>query len=261
VPFVGSGMSTPSGLPTWSDLLRNVRKFTACDPAELERLLETFRFEEAADLIASSTNPRLLSERVEHDLRIKDPSEICGAVRLLPGLFPNLVITTNLDDVLEYLYRVNDRPFDHVLAGHELAQYRSLKSPSDRFLLKLHGDRKRLTTRVLLSVEYNATYAPGSPIREELALLYRLNSLLFVGCSLGSDRTVRLIEEVAGSDERMPKHFCFLALPINDASRVARENFLTRHGVYPIWYSSPHDESVTALLDGLFTTSSEDVRR
>jgi hypothetical protein len=28
VPFVGSGMSVPSGLPTWSDLLRRLRGFT-----------------------------------------------------------------------------------------------------------------------------------------------------------------------------------------------------------------------------------------
>jgi hypothetical protein len=261
VPFVGSGMSAPSGLPTWSDLLRRVRGFTACDPAELERLLRSSQFEEAADLISSATNPRLLAERVEHDLRIDDPSVIYGGVRLLSGLFPNLVITTNLDDVLEHLYRLNNQPFDYVLAGGELAQYRSLKSPTSRFLLKLHGDSRRATSRVLLSTEYNTTYAAGSQIREEIALLYRLNNLLFVGCSLGSDRTVRLVEEVAGSDAGMPKHFCFLALPGDDATRIARENFLTRRGIYPIWYSSPHDESVTALLDGLFTASAGDVRR
>ena len=223
--------------------------------AELERLLESYQFEEAADLVASATNLRLLSERVEHDLRIDDPSLISGAVRLLPALFPNLVITTNLDDVLEHLYASCNRPFASVLAGGELAQYRSFKSPNTRFLLKLHGDCRRPAGRVLLSSEYNATYAPNSTVREELTLLYRLNNLLFLGCSLGSDRTVRLIEEVAGSDASMPKHDRFLALPNDDTTRIERENFLTERGIYPIWYSLSHDESLTALLDGLLAAA------
>jgi hypothetical protein len=251
VPFVGSGMSVPSGLPTWSDLLRRVREFTPCDPAEVERLLELSLFEEAADLLASGTNPRLLAERIEHDLRIDEPNVIGGPVMLLPALFPRLVITTNLDDVLEHMYRSCEKPFSHVLAGRELARYRSLKSTSLGFLLKLHGDCRQADGRVLLSSEYDVTYAAGSMVREEISLLYRLNSLLFLGCSLGADRTVRLIEEVAGSDPSMPKHYCFLPIPDGDAIRIERENFLTQRGIYPIWYSLPHDESVTALLDGL----------
>jgi hypothetical protein len=256
VPFVGSGMSVPSGLPTWSDLLRRISQFAQCDRAALERLLESYLFEEAADLLASGTNPRLLTERVEHDLRMDDPAALNGPVRLLPALFPNLVITTNLDDVLEHAYRLCEQPFAHILAGTGLAQYRSIKSNSLRFLLKLHGDCRQPAGRVLLSDEYNSTYADGSTIRDEIALLYRMNNLLFLGCSLGADRTVRLIEEVAGSDPNMPKHYCFLPMPDSDAARIERENFLTKRGIYPIWYPLPHDDSNTALLDGLLSTGS-----
>ncbi|MEQ1933989.1 MAG: SIR2 family protein [Fimbriimonadaceae bacterium] len=261
VPFVGSGMSAPSGLPTWSDLLRRISKFTNCDSATLEQHLGSFQFEEAADLLAASTNPRLLTERVEHDLRVDDSAKVSGPVRLLPALFPNLVITTNLDDVLEHAYRSCERPFAQVLAGGGLAQYRSIKSSSVRLLLKLHGDCRQTSGRVLLSSEYDTTYARGSMIREEITLLYRTHNLLFVGCSLGADRTVRLIEEVAGSDQSMPKHYCFLPMPNNDITRVERENFLTQRGIYPIWYHLPHDESNTALLDGLLSAGSGTVLR
>jgi SIR2-like domain len=251
VPFVGSGLSVPSGLPTWSDLLRKIGAFTRSDRASLERLLNAFLFEEAADLLASGTNPRLLTERVEHDLRIDDPSTVSGPVRLLPALFPNLVVTTNLDDVLEQAYRTCERSFAHILAGGDLARYRSVKSAGVGCLLKLHGDCRQAAGRVLLSSEYDATYSAGSVIREEITLLYRMNNLLFLGCSLGADRTVRLIEEVAAADPSMPKHYCLLCLPEDDAVRIDRENFLTQRGIYPIWYRLPHDESVTALLDGL----------
>lgn len=256
VPFVGSGMSVPSRLPTWSELLRRISQFTNCNTAALEQLLESCQFEEAADLLAAATNARLLTERVEHDLRVDDEATVSGPVRLLPALFPNLVVTTNLDDVLEHVYRSCERPFAHALAGGGLAQYRSIKSASLRFLLKLHGDCRQPSSRVLLSSEYDETYGRGSMIREEITLLYRTNNLLFLGCSLGADRTVRLIEEVAASDPSMPKHYCFLPIPDGDVTRIERENFLTQRGIYPIWYHLPHDESNAALLDGLLSTGS-----
>jgi hypothetical protein len=251
VPFVGSGMSVASGLPTWADFLRSVRTYTKVEPPELEDLLACYRYEEAADLLASKTNARLFAERVEHDLRIDDVRRIAGAVRLLPAIFRGLVITTNLDNVLEKSYESCAIPFVHILSGTEIAQYRTLKSANSSFALKLHGDCKRTTGRVLLSSEYRKAYAKSSTVRNELALLYRTNNLLFMGCSLGPDRTVDLIREAASQDDSMPKHYCFSHRPADEAMRLEREIFLTQRGVYPIWYDLPHDECVTALLDGL----------
>lgn len=251
LPLVGSGMSVPSGLPTWSDLLRAIRPFTTVDAVSLEALLSTSAFEEAADLLAGGTNSNLLNERVEHELRLEDSTVIDGAVRLLPALFPSLVITTNLDDVLERYYGNCSGRFDEVLAGRDIARYRNAKSPTRRFLLKLHGDCRRPESRVLHTHEYAAAYATGGVVREELALLYRTNSILFMGCSLGPDRTVQLIAEIATSDKGMPKHYAFLPLPSGSEARVARELFLSQRGIYPIWYDGPHDECLLALLAGL----------
>lgn len=251
VPLVGSGMSVPSGLPTWSDLLRAIRAFTNTDPAVLEELLVAAAFEEAADLIACATNSNLLNERVEHELRVDDSGVIGGAVRLLPAVFPDLVITTNLDNVLELRYRHCGTEFNEVLPGQEIARYRGLNTPVQRLLLKLHGDCRRAETWVLRTGEYEAAYTPGSIVCEELTLLYRTNRLLFLGCSLGPDRTVRLIAEVAKGDKSMPKHFALLPLPNSNRARVDRENFLSERRIFPIWYDGPHDESILALLAGL----------
>lgn len=253
VPFVGSGMSVPSGLPTWSNLLRKINEFTKVAPQDLEELLSTSLFEEAADLLAGGTNARLLDERIEHDLRIEDPSYIDGSVRLLPAVFSHLVITTNLDDVLEHVYGSTGTNFKYVLAGKELARYRAVKDAHQRFLLKLHGDCRRADSRVLLSAEYDAAYSRGNSTREELELLYRSNNLLFLGCSLGFDRTLRLVEEVGEADPGMPKHYAFVSLPEDDESRMDREQYLTGLGIYPIWYQWDHDESIQALLAGLIT--------
>ena len=251
VPFVGSGMSVPSGLPTWSDFLIKISEFTLYSVSDLQELLCSSSFEEVADLLASGTNPRLLAERIEHDLRIDDPRDIDGPIGLLPRLFPNLVITTNLDDVLECLYRLCNSTFGHVVSGARIADYRQIMGPMENILLKLHGDCRRQEGRVLLSTEYEASYAPGNVVHDELILIYQQNSLLFLGCSLGPDRSVRLIESVANMDRHMPKHYAFLAKPRTDADRIGREHFLTERGIYPIWYDLPHDDSIAALLDGL----------
>ncbi len=251
IPLVGSGMSVTSGLPTWAQFLVRTGQYAQCDPSELDQLVSSSAFEEAADLLADHMPQALFAERVEHNLRIDNVDSLGGSVCLLPNLFPNLVVTINLDNVLENLYYWYEIPFAHTLSGRDIARYRQLKNPKGRFLIKLHGDCNDQQGRVLLSREYDEAYAEDSSIREEIALLYRNNSVLFLGCSLGPDRIVRLVHEIAGEDLNMPKHFAFLENPVNDDHRLARESFLTERGIFPIWYELPHDESITALLDGL----------
>lgn len=258
VPLIGSGMSVPSGLPTWSELLRNIRRYAKVNADELEDLIRAAAFEEAADLIASGSNSNLLNERVEHELRIDSEDRVYGAVRLLPAIFSEVVITTNLDNVLERRYKDCATSFGEILCGPNIAQYRKLRGPGDRILLKLHGDSRLPEGRVLFKEEYEAAYASGCGIREELILLFQTHHLLFLGCSLGPDRTVGLVSEVAQSDQNMPKHFAFLALPKNDDDRLERELFLTERGIYPIWYDGDHDLSIGVLLAGLLGASAND---
>ena len=252
VPLVGSGMSVPSGLPTWANLLTQIGGFAQCDLSRLDQLILDYAFEEAADLLANTMARRLMVERVQHSLRMNDPKAINGPVYLLPDLFPNLAITTNLDNVLEHVYRACDVPFEYILSGTGLVGYREIKSSAERFLLKLHGDLQKPTEWVLSTEEYETAYAPQSTLRTELSLVYQNNRLLFLGCSLGIDRTVGLIREVSQSDASMPTHYAFLTRPDDDTDRRDKENSLAQAGIAPIWYDLPHDDAIAALLDGLY---------
>ena len=194
---------------------------------------------------------RLFDERIEHDLRIDDPENICGAVIFLPGLFDKLVLTTNLDDLVERMYERRGKQFSHILAGHKIGEYRKVKATSERVLLKFHGDCRARDGRVLGKTEYEEAYANGSPVREELTTIYRTHSLLFLGCSLGPDRTIGLLAEVAKLDLGMPKHYAFLQQPNNDSVLQKRERFLTDRGIFPIWYPGDHDESIQAFFVGM----------
>lgn len=251
IPLVGSGMSMPTGLSPWSGFLRAIRQHSSMPEKDLEDLLAQWAYEEAAERLAAAMPGRLFDERIEHDLRIDNPEMICGAVVFLPELFDKLVLTTNLDDLLERMYELRNRQFSHVLAGHTIGEYRKAKATSERVLLKFHGDCRSRDGRVLGKAEYEKAYGNGSPVREELTTIYRNNSILCLGCSLGPDRTVGLLAEVAKIDPGMPKHYAFLQHP-NDADTLReREHFLTERDVFPIWYPDDHDESIQALFVGM----------
>lgn len=252
IPFVGSGMSVPTGLLTWTDFLRSIRNFSKLAQEDLEHLLKASAYEEAVEKLMSTMPKRLFNERVEHDLRIDNPNSIKGCIRYLPTIFSSpVVLTTNLDDLLEQLYKANGCTFAHILAGSNLGQYRKLRSESESFLLKLHGDCRTSEGRVLSATEYHKAYAPDGAVFHELALMFGTKSLLFLGCSLMGDRTVRLIAEVAAGDQNMPKHYAFLLEPDDEQTRIEREHFLSERGIYPIWYRGDHDESIEALFVGI----------
>lgn len=251
IPFVGSGMSVPYGLLPWSEFLRNIRPDSLTSEQDLEDLLAHCEYEEAAECLATTMPNRLFDERIEHDLRIDKPDMICGAVVFLPELFDKLVLTTNLDDLLEQMYDLRKRCFSHVLVGDNIKKYRQIKATSERVLLKFHGDCRSREGRVLGKTEYDKAYGNDSPIREELKTIYRNHSILYLGCSLGHDRTVRLLEEVANSDSNMPKHYAFLQYPNDQNMLHKREHFLTACDVFPIWYPDDHDESIQALFVGM----------
>lgn len=251
IPFVGSGMSIPTGLLSWSDFLRDLRNHSLMTEEALEDLLSEWKYEDAAEQLAAAMPERLFDECIEHKLRIDDPDKICGAVIFLPHIFNNLVLTTNLDDLLELLYDIRGCQFSHILRGFEISKYRQIRANSERMLLKFHGDCRKREGRVLGRTEYDITYASNSPVREELSMIYRNNSLLFIGCSLNPDRTVGLLGEVAKFDQGMPKHYAFLQHSNNSKLLQQREYFLINHDIFPIWYSGDHDESIQALLVGM----------
>jgi hypothetical protein len=250
-PFIGSGMSAPSGLPTWSDFLRSIRRYARTTAEDLDSLLAESKFEEAVDCLKSSMPDRLFDERIEHNLRVNDRRSIAGAVQHLPAIFPRLALTTNLDGILESVYADQERQFSQVLIGDCIAKFRSLSGNETSFLLKLHGDSRDSDGRVLGSAEYDRAYADGSALSEEIRSILKTKSVLFLGCSLGADRTVRLIADAAARDRNMPKHYALLKDPGEENPRLEREHFLTQRDIFPIWYRGDHDEDIEALLVGV----------
>jgi hypothetical protein len=252
IPFVGSGMSCPTGMPTWVRFLRETRKqargFTA---QQLETLLKTGRFETAATRIFDAMPSRLFNERFEASFVLKSGKPIKGPVQLLPYLFNSIAITTNFDGILEKAYGNAGQTFQVILYGTGVGDYRKKVSAGTRCLLKLHGNYAETHSRVLTKKEYDAFYKKNSSGREELSFIFRGGGLIFLGCSLRQDRTMDLLEKISDTDENMPRHCALLQQPKTKRETQNREHFLAKRNVFPIWYDGEHDTDIEALIVGL----------
>jgi hypothetical protein len=251
VPFIGSGMSTPSKMPLWSDFLRTLRASSTLAESELEAMLTSGEYEEAATALLAKMPRHLFDERLEETFKSRPANGIVGAVRFVPELFGGTAITTNFDDVLETVYKAVGTPYEEVLNGSGIAWFRKLRAKGLRCLLKIHGHHTNSEGRVLTKTEYEAAYGLGCAARVELEYVFGSDPLLFMGCSLSNDRTMQLIKEIVDGDNGTPRNYAFMKRPSDSTTQLAREHFLSERKIFPVWYDGDHDESVEALLVGL----------
>lgn len=247
VPFVGAGLSIPSGYPSWTAFLHKIRRESTFPEEELNALLVAGCYEEAAQRLADALGVNF-DEAMENCFLRKLP--VTGAVGLLPYFFKGPVITTNFDTVLERAYRDADNAFSSVLNGADSRRYRITSRENPHLLLKLHGQVDDCQRRVLTLYEYNTHYVDNTTLMDIVKLLYDQNNLLFLGCSLGVDRLLKTCKEYVASigHSNLPRHYAFLLAPLDHEERVERKKQLADYHIYPIWYSGDHDESITALL-------------
>ena len=102
----------------------------------------------------------------------------------------------------------------------------------------------------MLRDEYAQTYGDAGTVEKFFSRFLFGKSLLFVGCSLLTDRTLLTMEHVVAAEKAhtLPQHYAFLELK-EGMDRVERKKALSKANVFPIWYpEGEHDESIEALL-------------
>lgn len=245
IPFVGAGLSFDWGFPLWGMFLVEVSR-TAGIEAQVQKVLDGEDYELAAQSLELELGRRefnrLIAERFGKALNARHiPS---AAVHLLPGIATGPVITTNFDSVLETAFKAAGYAFDlpplwgakSQLAIEGLAEDYSM-------LLKIHGDARHPDERVLTLEEYEYHYGGltsetidrGKPLPQLLERLFTSRSVMFLGCSLGPDRTVSILSRIARL-ANAPEHFAVVEAPEEPERFQERDSFLRDHGIIPIWY-------------------------
>lgn len=252
VPFLGAGLSMPSGYPGWTKFLWDLQGESHVNPDELELLLGTGDYEGAAQLIHDDLGPALFNKQLQECF---DRDCIAtGPINLLPLVFPESnVITTNFDKLLESAFSGQSQGFDQVVFGSNLGEALRILNAGGRYLLKLHGSCETVANRVLLRDEYAQAYGDTGIVGRFFSRFLFGKSLLFVGCSLLTDRTLQTMDQVVASEgaHTLPQHYAFLELK-EGIDRVERKKALAKANIFPIWYpEGEHDESIEALLMAL----------
>lgn len=249
LPFIGAGISIPSGFPSWTKFLFNVCDESHVDSFALEALLTAGEYEEAADLLYDDLGDGLFDENVQSTFDLQRTP--VGPINYLPLLFPgSSILTTNFDSLIETTFAGDGlQGFDVTLGGSQLSEANRIVSSGTRALIKLHGDCRRVSDRVLLKREYESRYDSAASERFFEQVIFG-RSFLFLGCSLCSDRTVKsmaaCVSKIGAAS--LPRHFAFLELKTSD-DRIARKKALAASNIFPIWYpEGEHDESLEALF-------------
>ncbi|MBM9520922.1 SIR2 family protein [Desulforhopalus vacuolatus] len=250
-PFIGAGLSIPCGKKSWPAILKELgSQSKKIDQAELNLLIEAGKYIEAADLVENCLQTRL-REYIRTSLPARD---ITGPIKILPDLSNECVITTNLDNIIETVYRNAKRSFDDgFMYGTQDSHFMRQFITGGRCLLKIHGDYQNEVTQVFTKSQYAAAYGEekihfDKPLPKVLRQIYISNTLLFLGCSLTYDKTLEIFKQVAESNEyQIPWHYALLETPENGDTEE-REEILSPLQIIPIWYPSGKHEYVEDFM-------------
>lgn len=257
VPFVGAGLT----------------QFVYCSwPKALEmlsnKLTDRVSVQEVNDLIASKDY--LGAAQLLEDLRkpvnlARDLAGIFSAskleqkwnllphepISLLPYLFPDLVLTTNFDEVLETVYSKDGQPFQTIFPpGHSGLLRQLMKQGGVRGLLKLHGT---VTGKfigydkiVFTKAQYDQHYGRNSPLTCELRDCFENRVMLFLGCSLDRDRTMDLLQDIIQPGDI---HYAIINCARPERDRKIRQ--LGDNHIRAILYEGDRHEAVRIILEHL----------
>lgn len=265
VPFVGAGMSVPFGFPAWRPFLESQSPDETVRQ-QIVRLLDHGQYEEAAELLLDTRGENAFQEVLKSTFgaqRLPRPLP-AAAIMQLPRLCSGPVLTTNFDPVLEKVFENANRPFEDRLLGMNVKAIREAFAHGRRVLIKLHGDADNASSRVLTRSDYERAYDDREPLRAVLQFTMQACSLVFLGCSLGSDRTVRVMETLAEGlrkqkAEDLLKHYAIVERPRDDAEFAERHDRLKHLGIFPIWYPTGQHGMIAELLAYLAAEAGHDL--
>jgi hypothetical protein len=255
IPFVGAGFSKGAGFPLWEQFLTNQAERARCTE-QVRQLLDDLKYEEAAELLLDKRGYRAFHDAVRdaYSPDRMDSKYVIGAVTLLPQLARGPVLTTNFDYVLEFVFEQASVRFTGVVWGAKAGILTEALNLDGRYLFKLHGDALDETDRVLTRADYQKHYGDfeNSGVDMTLSLpkvLHQvfLRPVLFLGCGLQQDRTMRVLENIS-AQFRSIGPFAILEAPENLDDLPSRARWLSERNIRPIWYPHGRHDMIEILL-------------
>ena len=271
IPLFGAGF-TGYVYPVWPSLLRKIAEpFPNCQ-TQLESQLNAGQFEEAASTLCEEMDEFEFQEELYQTFgprTVPDAmKKLTPARKAIPRIFNGPIMTTNVDLCLEEIY-------DHrlkVLCPHTayhlpLADHALFASTPTLF--KLHGSVDDPAHMVFTKEDYDTFYSSSehpAPLSETLSSIFRSRPVLFLGCSLATDRVVQVLN--ACCEHRT--YFALVELPKETENKAnpwepllvhadgaenevyrQRRQFMSKHHIQCIWYPCGQYDALDWFLQAL----------
>lgn len=271
IPLFGAGFTGAAYLG-WSSLLKEMAKpFPNCQ-AQLESQLNAGQFEEAASTLCAEMGEFEFREELCQTFgphTVPDAMEkLTPARKAIPRIFNGPMMTTNVDLCLEELYEHRVEVLCPHTEYHLSQAHRALQTAAP-ILFKLHGSVTDREHMVFTKEAYDTVYPCSqqtTPLSETLSSIFRSRPVLFLGCSLGTDRVVQVLNACC----KHRSYFALVELPKetenkenpweplllnadgteNEAYRQRRQ-FMSKHHIQCIWYPCGQYEALDWLLQAL----------
>lgn len=257
VPFVGAGISCTASLPTWAGHIIHQARSAGFDPSHINARLSNGEYEAVVDEIIAARGEGLFLQEMRgaFDGTIGDTRVAVMIVKLTKSI----IVTTNYDRVLERaLASEGEASAEIMTAVEDNTRMIRAQSNGQRALLKLHGDIRTPTSYILSGAQYDASYGDGLPdmklpLPRKLRHIFEHGTILFLGCSLAEDRTLKVFEGLVSEAglNNVPRHFAIVEAPRTEGELIKRNALLAGLSIDAIWYPHGSHEYVPLILSEL----------
>lgn len=284
-PVIGAGLSHWA-YPLWKEMLEQQGKNYGLTE-EISSLLKDSQYEKAASLLEKELThngmTHLLKQIFRSSLLEEKISNFPEYLKKIPILFTGPIITTNFDRAIEFIFHLTNTKLPDMVIPSDDFQSGKIKESLQQntpLLIKMHGDIKDIEHLIFTEESYNAAYGNNTEhpdftkeMPKFLQKIIERSPLLFLGCSLESDRTCTVIKNCALNCQL----FAFIELPketknpdnnlkplLKNNNKLIKEfkdryqNIVGNLNIQPIWYPyHMHQEA----FDIFFTKLSEDLHK
>jgi len=249
VPFVGAGISSQIGFPTWKQHLIEQGKTSGINATHVTKLLNDGQYEKLIEEIEDKGYRDAFLREIKDIFSEKlEPNE---TYKLITDLFPTKVLTTNYDQTLEQAYNTFKSSKIQIIESSNILENLDYTRTT---VIKLHGDINHPPKCIISKKQYEDAYGFenldfSKPIPMLLKFYFETKSLLFLGCSLNRDLTMEVFKVAKDENpDEVFSHFSFEAMPETKEELEDRNNYLAGIGISAIWYPKGRYEYIEQIL-------------
>ncbi|MFI3186460.1 MAG: SIR2 family protein [Methylococcaceae bacterium] len=244
VPFVGAGLSNPSGYPLWGDALKDIsKKIDGLNHDEIAQKLKAYEYFDVAQILWKKESAQVKSyiRNKFSEKHITEDGPV-GAINYISNISNGCVVTTNFDGLIESV--IGKGNFQGYMHGRQQGnKFVSKLIKGERCIMKLHGDADDFDTYVFTKEQYDEAYGDPldftRPLPKALRQVYVTSSMVFLGCALENDMTLELFKLVMNYGEfDVPDHFAILPIPESGETKNQKDARLNNLKIRAIWYPS-----------------------